>query len=144
MRLVAAVLMSGLVFGTSAVARDLTPAEQREISYSASLPGCADPSVLSDIASAFARKESRFWNSSAGIAHFEKVKDVAWRPWGYDMIPRRFCTAVAAMSDGYLHRVDYSVREDLGFAGVPWSVEWCVVGYDRNKAYSPACRAARP
>ena len=28
--------------------------------------------------------------------------------------------------------------------GVGWGVEWCVVGLDRNWAYNPACRMARP
>jgi hypothetical protein len=25
-----------------------------------------------------------------------------------------------------------------------WGVEWCVVGLDRNWAYNPACKMARP
>ncbi len=145
MRLTAAILISGLALGASvASARDIVPAEQREIAFSAHLPGCDDASVLGKISSAFARKEGRFWNSSAEIQWFEKIRDVAWRPWGYDMIPRRFCTAVAILSDGRKHRVDYSVRENLGFIGMTWGVEWCVAGYDRNRAYAPSCRAARP
>jgi hypothetical protein len=28
--------------------------------------------------------------------------------------------------------------------GASWGVEWCVVGLDRNWAYNPACRMARP
>jgi hypothetical protein len=28
--------------------------------------------------------------------------------------------------------------------GSEYGVEWCVAGLDRNWAYNPACRAARP
>jgi hypothetical protein len=28
--------------------------------------------------------------------------------------------------------------------GMKWGVEWCVVGVDRNWAYNPQCRMARP
>ena len=40
--------------------------------------------------------------------------------------------------------VYYSVIEDGGFASFGSGVEWCVVGLDRNWAYNPACKAARP
>jgi len=43
-----------------------------------------------------------------------------------------------------MHRIDYSVREDLGIIGATWGVEFCVHGLDRNWAYAPACRMARP
>jgi hypothetical protein len=28
--------------------------------------------------------------------------------------------------------------------GAIWGVEWCIVGLDRNWAYNPACKMARP
>ena len=28
--------------------------------------------------------------------------------------------------------------------GMFWGVEWCVVGLDRNWAYNPACKMAKP
>ena len=31
-----------------------------------------------------------------------------------------------------------------GFAGFGQGVEWCVTGLDRNWAYNPGCKAARP
>ena len=34
--------------------------------------------------------------------------------------------------------------EDTGMIGASFGVQWCVVGYDRNWAYNPACRMARP
>ena len=35
-------------------------------------------------------------------------------------------------------------RLDTGDIGAVSGVEFCVVGLDRNWAYGPACRAARP
>lgn len=125
-------------------ASEIVPAEKRIIPYVASLPVCADPGVLSAVSSAFAEKEAQFWKSNLTIVAYDRIQPVAWRPWGLDMIPRRYCTASATVSDGRRRKVDYSVREDLDFIGSGWSVEWCVTGLDRNLAYSPGCRMARP
>jgi len=137
--LVSCVLVSAPVF-----AREITPAERRDHSYSASLPGCEDPSVLGQISSDFSTRESRFWASSLTIVGFERVAETAWRPWGLDYIPRRYCTGTVIVSDGYKRRINYSVREKLGFIGIGWSADWCVVGLDRNYAYAPLCKQAQP
>ena len=54
------------------------------------------------------------------------------------------CSAVAVVSDGRKHRVNYWIGEDTGMIGMTWGVEWCVVGLDRNWAYNPRCKMARP
>lgn len=125
-------------------AGDRVPAEHRLLPWNAAIPGCQDGSVLGEIASRFADKEARFWNSALTIVGYERIRPLAWRPWGLDTIPRRFCTATATTSDGRKRRVDYSVREGLGVIGATWGVEWCVSGLDRNRAYAPDCRMARP
>ena len=130
--------------GAGVEAREVTPAEKRVIPYVADLPLCGDPSVLAQVANSFAEKEAKFWNSALTIVDYQRILPLAWRPWGLDHIPRRYCTATATTSDGRRHRVDYSVREDLGFIGNGWGVEFCVHGLDRNWAYAPGCRMARP
>jgi hypothetical protein len=75
---------------------------------------------------------------------FERVRQTAFRPWAAVTIPRRYCTATAMVSDGHKHRVDYSIIEDASEVGASWGVEWCIVGLDRNWAYNPACKMARP
>ncbi|WP_458757992.1 hypothetical protein ACSVBT_18235 [Afipia sp. TerB] len=103
--------------------------------------------ALTAISYQFAEKESTYWNSALQITGFTNVHETAFRPWSNgapDTIPRRFCSARALMSDGHIRRVDYSIVEDGGFAGFQSGVEWCVVGLDRNWAYKPACRSARP
>jgi hypothetical protein len=110
--------------------------------YDGVLPPCE--AALDKIASRFSQKEGRFWNSDLQILDFEKVREIAARPWAAGTIPRRFCSAVALVSDGRKHRVDYWIGEDTGMLGAIWGVEWCVVGLDRNWAYNPACKMARP
>jgi hypothetical protein len=72
------------------------------------------------------------------------VHQIAFSPWAPGTIPRRFCRAVAQVSDGRKHAVYYWIGEDTGMIGASWGVEWCVVGLDRNWAYNPACKMARP
>jgi hypothetical protein len=110
--------------------------------YDNAVPGCE--AGLDTIASEFAQKESRFWNSSLQIVSFERVREVARNAWAHGTIPRRFCRAVALVSDQRKHAVYYWIGEDTGFVGATWGVRWCVVGLDRNWAYNPACKMARP
>lgn len=110
--------------------------------YDGALPPCE--AALGKIASRFAEKEGRFWNSDLQILDFEQVREIAYSPWTLGTIPRRFCSARAIVSDGRKHAVYYSIGEDTGMIGMTWGVEWCVVGLDRNWAYNPACKMARP
>jgi hypothetical protein len=140
----AAILLIFFALVSSAAAREITPAERRVIDYDTKIPACFDPAVLEKIASYFAEKEAKFWEASVTIAGYEKIRSIAWRPWGLDYIPRRFCTGTAILSNGAKSRIDYSVREDLGIIGATWGVDYCVLGHDHNWAYAPACKMARP
>lgn len=110
--------------------------------YDGDLPPCE--AGLRTIASRFSTKEGRFWNSDLQILEFEQVREVAYRPWAAGTIPRRFCKAVALVSDGKKHAVNYWIGEDTGMIGQTWGVEWCVVGLDRNWSYNPRCKMALP
>jgi hypothetical protein len=125
---------------------EITPAEEREFNYDANIPGCQASEVLERLSTNFAEKEAKFWNSSLTIVSYERIERTAWRPWGLDFVPRRYCSAVATTSDGVRRKVDYSVRDGLGIIGADWGIEFCVHGLDRNLAYAyaTACREARP
>ncbi len=110
--------------------------------YDGEMRGCSE--ALGTISQQFAEKEGKFWNSALEITGYANVHEVAFRAWASDAIPRRFCTASAMLSDGRARQVHYSIIEDGGFAGFDSGVEWCVVGLDRNWAYNPSCRAAKP
>ena len=100
----------------------------------------AVPTIISQ----FREKESTFWNSDLTITAYGLIHETAFRPWQSDNIPRRYCTGDVMLSDGKVRNVHYSIIEDGGFAGFGQGVEWCVTGLDRNWAYNPGCKAARP
>ena len=100
--------------------------------------------ALNTVAWQFAEKESTFWNSPLTITAYGRIHEIAFRPWQSDNIPRRYCSGDVMLSDGKMRAVHYSIIEDGGFAGFGQGVEWCVTGLDRNWAYSPGCRAAKP
>ena len=110
--------------------------------YDNVVPPCE--TALDTIASRFAEKEGRYWNSPLQILGFERVRQTAYSPWARGTIPRRFCQATALVSDGRKRVVSYWIGEDTGPIGATWGVEWCVAGLDRNWAYNPRCKMARP
>jgi hypothetical protein len=112
--------------------------------YDSVVPLCHEHGPLKKIQTRFGDKETRFWNGDIEIVGFERIREIAWEPWASGTIPRRFCEASAVMSDGKHHQLFYSIAEDTGITGFGYGVEWCVVGFDRNWAYNPSCRMARP
>jgi hypothetical protein len=139
--------MAALAAMASAHAYERLPAEQWTVPYGdplANVPACEAPSVLSYIQQRFADNEASYWNSPLTISAIERVHAIGYRAWGLDFIPRRFCTGVALTSDGRQRQVDYSIIQEDGFAGYSWNVQWCVNGTDREGAYAPGCKMARP
>ncbi|MBB3771894.1 hypothetical protein FHS55_002503 [Angulomicrobium tetraedrale] len=136
--------------------------------YSGKVPACDLPAAISEIRGRFATTESRFWNSSLKIDSFDHVREIAFRPWGEEYIPRRYCSAEVVISgtEGPVphapaqynggkaagstmvhparHTIYYSLIEDGGFQSFSWGVEWCVEGFDRSWTYAPNCRMAQP
>ncbi|MGO4386440.1 hypothetical protein AB4Y85_02790 [Microvirga sp. 2YAF29] len=146
-----AAILSCMLLSVPALAREITPAERRETAselsfdrYNANLPACADPSVLGNISHNFEHKEAKFWNTNVRIIGFERVQEVAFRPWGLDYIPRRYCSGTVIVSDGFKRRVNFSIGEDMGFIGIGWGADYCIDGFDRNYAYAPHCKQALP
>ena len=112
--------------------------------YDAVLPPCESGWALDTIRMRFSTKEGRFWNSDLSLVQFGEIREVAFRPWAEATIPRRWCSGKVLVSDGRWRQLHYAIIEDSGMIGANWGVEWCVVGIDRNWAYSPACKMARP
>jgi hypothetical protein len=110
--------------------------------YDGDLPPCE--SMLNKITERFAEKEGTFWNSDLLITGFADVREIAFRSWAANTIPRRFCSVHAMISDGRERQIFYSIIEDGGLAAYGSGLEFCVVGLDRNWAFNPACKAARP
>lgn len=142
---IAAVLMGFSGLGALAPAKAASWLEKsfymRGPDYTSEVPACEN--ALGVIAWQFQIKESRFWNSDLTIVSWENVREIK-NTWPTDAIPRRFCRAVANVSDGKAHVVNYWVGEDTSMIGGGPGVEWCVVGLDRNWAYNPKCKMALP
>jgi hypothetical protein len=112
--------------------------------YGETVPPCDDPWALSRITARFAEKEEWFWSSPLKLMRFDNIRQVAFRPWHANTTPRRFCSARVLVSDGRWRPVHYAIIENGGTIGAVWGVDFCVVGLDRNWAYNPRCRMARP
>lgn len=129
-----------------------TPSEARWAPFSSNLPTCDDASVLSTISGRFSQAENTYWGGVNAIAGFERVKEIGFRANGLGYIPRRYCVARAIVDDPRTTppverkptTVVYSVTANAGIIGFSWGVEWCVVGFDREHAYEPACDVLRP
>ena len=143
------IALSSIVLGSLLMAGNASAANWLEKNFGLFGPhyeGTTTPceTALDWVASSFADKESQFWNSNLQITGFANVHEIAYRPWKSDTIPRRYCTATAMISDGKPRTVNYSIIEDGGWASFGDGLEFCVVGLDRNWAYNPTCRMARP
>jgi hypothetical protein len=139
----------GVVFGLFVFGQAAQAANPLELNFGLWGPqydGRVKPceAALGTITSQFQEKESTFWNSALQITAYGRITETAFRPWQSDNIPRRYCSADVMLSDGKQRTVHYSIIEDGGFAGMGQGVEWCVTGLDRNWAYNPNCRSARP
>ena len=137
--LLALFLLISLPAAPGALAREELPAETRLFGYSADLDRCQSDRVLGQIQSRFNGTESRYWGGTVEITGFEAVREAAFRPHGLDLIPRRYCSAVARLSNHRKAKVRFAVIEDSGFAGLWDSVQFCVAGYDRNHTAMPGC-----
>jgi hypothetical protein len=127
-----------------AAARPLVPAERRYEPFDSVLPACDDSAPLNEILARFHERESEFWRTGLEIAAFEHIREIGFRSNGLDYIPRRYCAARVILNDSKVRSVSYSISKDLGGIGDRFGIEWCVVGLDRNDAFAPNCKMARP
>jgi hypothetical protein len=112
--------------------------------YDRVIPTCDNSQALDRIIANFRTKEYRFWNSELRIIGIEDIRESAELPWGAQSIPRRFCSGTALINDGARHPIYYSIAESTGMIGMDWGVNFCVTGLDRDWAYNPGCRSAKP
>lgn len=136
-------LMSGALMLAAAIpasGREEIPAETRDVPYSARLAACADSGTLNAVISRFNETERRFWNGSVEILSIEKASQVAFRPHGLDLVPRRYCTGEAVLSNTTRTIVNFAIIEGMGITGLGDGIQFCVVGYDRNHNAMGDCR----
>lgn len=132
-----ATVLAGIAVPSSA--REQIPAETREHAFSAHLSPCDAPGVLSRIQSRFSTVERRFWDSNAEIVDIRQIRQAAFRPHGLDLVPRRYCQAVATLSNNRKLKLRYAIIEDFGIIGMGEGIQYCLEGYDRNSTAMPGC-----
>ena len=137
-------LFMALGMSAPTFARQVTPAEHRNPAWTAHVPACDSPAVLEKVQTGFAEREANYWRLGLTISSVDRIRPIAWRPWGADYIPRRYCVARARTSDGRVRTLSYNIIEGAGPIGMTWGVEWCVSGLDRLFYYAPDCKMARP
>ena len=141
-------VLAGLVPAAGAFAADppvrAAPVYRATVVDTARVPACDDARVHRRITSRFGSRERGYWHSGLRVVGFAEVREIAYRPWGPEFIPRRFCEARTLVNDGTDRLVAYSIEQGTGFAGIGFGVEWCVGGLDRNLAYAPDCKMAGP
>ena len=139
------VLAALLCFGATVAAQQfIIPADKRFSPYWSNLPACDNTWVTGRINDRFQQTQSSYWNSTLTIARYDRFKEIGFRANGVAYIPRRYCIARVVLNDHKERTIIYDIQEDTGIIGWGWGVEWCVVGLDRNSAYSPACSVLRP
>ncbi|MBB3971581.1 hypothetical protein [Hansschlegelia beijingensis] len=129
-------------YGGGSTARSASDSFYR--GYTGRLPSCADPHVHRQIRDAFAKRERMYWHSGLALSGFVRPAELGYRSWGVEFIPRRFCSAEAFTNDGVRRHVYWLVAEGQQWLSLGPGVDWCVTGLDRNYAYAPDCKMARP
>ncbi|MFG1418093.1 hypothetical protein V5F38_16515 [Xanthobacter sp. V0B-10] len=112
--------------------------------YSGNVPACDEQAALGLIAQRFGETEQRFWSSNLTITQFERLSEIAFRPWGPEYLPRRYCHGTVYTSDARKRQIYYAIVESGGPIGATWGVEWCIVGLDREYAFAPSCKMIQP
>lgn len=140
LRCAAVTLLLALLAAAPLAAREEIPAETRKFRFDGVVPACDDQVTLERMRARFERTERRYWNNEIQILSFDHVRQVAYRPHGLDLIPRRYCEARALTMDRRRLTFRYAIIEDYGVIGASDDVQFCVVGYDRNFTAMPECR----
>ncbi|MEL6966568.1 MAG: hypothetical protein AAGM04_04220 [Pseudomonadota bacterium] len=101
-------------------------------------PQCDDPKVLGKVIEKFNWAEANTWHRGftvAGLVHPHERMTQS----GYE-IPRRYCRAQAALSNGKHRRMFYLIEGGQGLAGTGFHVEFCLQNRDEWRVYNGACR----
>ena len=106
-------------------------------------PECHDQSVLKRIVEQFNWAEENTWHRHLFMEGVFDAHLSTSHPEGRRQIPRRYCRAQAALSDGSHRRIFYMIEGGQGFAGTGSNVAWCISSLDPWREYGSGCRVLR-
>jgi hypothetical protein len=145
--LIARLALAAAVIASAAIAnaREQIPAEERLFGYNAArVPGCDDPAVLGRLMTRFNSTQRSYWSSDLEIVSFSHVRPSHFRENGLDLIPRRYCRGQVLLNNRRTSPLYFVITQDAGMAGHDFGLQFCVMAYDRQWAYAPECKTARP
>jgi hypothetical protein len=148
MHLTRSAILAAAVLALCAGSASARPHERAEdfftLNYDGRMPACDDGTSLYEISQRFATAEAFTFSSPLRMAAFTDIRQSGFRPNGPDFIPRRYCTAKVVFNDHSVRTMKYFIVESGGFMGFNRGVQFCVLGLDRYRAFSPDCDAAGP
>ncbi|MFZ1815739.1 MAG: hypothetical protein WBO55_08595 [Rhizobiaceae bacterium] len=106
-------------------------------------PDCGAGSVKARIIDKFNWADRHTWYQGLTLDRIEREYERRVELFGPYPIERRYCRAVAWLSDGHRRTVHYRIERGMGLAGTGYKVEFCVQGHDRWYVYGGNCRTVR-
>ena len=134
----------GLASAARADSEYSDPAERRFSPYVGDPEPCDNSGAIARIEGQWRTTTNAYWHVDLQILSVDRIRELSLRGDGTEYIPKRYCIARAHMSDDSVHTLIYRTEESLGIIGFGDGIEYCLVGLDRNFAFSPACSSLRP
>ncbi len=148
--------MPRILFGLVALALAVIPAQAADIygygSYGGApyqsghhrLPVCDEPGVISKVVEKFTYYDTHVIGSGLAVANIGDIRETRMDVDGPSLVPRRYCDAIAYLSDGRRSEVVYLIEFQGGFASIHWNVQSCLPGFDPYRVYGAWCHSIRP
>jgi len=103
-----------------------------------SFPKCDDVKVLGQVIEKFNWAEENTWHRGFYVTDLAQPYERSLQS-GYE-IPRRYCRAQAALSNGHHRLMYYLIEGGQGLAGTGFHVEFCLRNNDGWRVHNGACR----
>ena len=104
-------------------------------------PHCDAQHVIERVIKRFNGSER--YGLEAQITAIEHRSERLVEDFGLYPITRRFCRGKAYLADGHMQTIHYLIERQMGFAGVGYTVEFCLTGHDPWRVYGGKCRVLR-
>ncbi len=121
--------------------------QQPVVQSRALVPTCENPRVLAQVEDQFEYGAPRTIPAQLAVVEFSDLFEKSYQPvgslGGRREIERRYCQGTALISTGERRTLYYVVEYPMGFAGVGWRAEGCVLGLDPWKVYGANCESLR-
>ncbi|WP_026358389.1 hypothetical protein [Aureimonas ureilytica] len=108
------------------------------------VPTCENPRVMAQVEDQFEYGAPRTIPAALQVVEFSDLYEKAYQPRDeYRQIERRYCQGTALISSGERRTLYYVIEYPMGYAGVGWRAEGCVLGLDPWKVYGANCESLR-